>query len=58
MQAVPLKKIQDGKVEDVALQTDDIVLVPTSAIRNAIKNGGISTVVAIALAYATVSTSR
>ncbi len=55
---VPLKKIQEGKSEDVALQTDDIILVPTSAIKNAIKNGGISTVIAVALAYATVTSSR
>lgn len=52
---VPLKKIQDGKVEDIALQTDDIVLVPTSAIKSAIKNGGIGTAIGIALAYATVT---
>ncbi|MGI4979330.1 MAG: polysaccharide biosynthesis/export family protein [Janthinobacterium lividum] len=51
---VPLKKIADGKVEDLPLQSDDILLVPSSAIRQAIRNGGISTVIAIALAYVTV----
>lgn len=56
--AVPIKKIQNGTAEDIPLQTDDILLVPTSALKSAIKNGGISTVIAIALAYATVSTSR
>lgn len=55
--SVPLKKIQDGKAEDVALQTDDIILVPTSALKSAIKNGGISTVIAVALAYATVTST-
>lgn len=54
---VPLNKIMAGKVEDIPLQTDDIVLVPTSAIKSAIKNGGISTVVAVALAYATITSS-
>ncbi len=55
---VPLKKIQNGTAEDVALQTDDIILVPTSALKTAIKNGGISTIIAVALAYATVSSNR
>lgn len=51
---VPLKKIADGKVEDTPLQSDDILLVPSSAIKSAIRNGGISTAIAIALAYVTV----
>ncbi len=52
---VPLKKIMDGKVEDIPLQSDDILLVPSSAIKSAIRNGGISTAIAIALAYVTVA---
>ena len=53
--SVPLKKIMDGKVEDIPLQSDDILLVPSSAIKTAIRNGGISTAIAIALAYVTVT---
>lgn len=52
---VPLKKIIDGKAEDIALQSDDILLVPSSALKTAIRNGGISTAIAIALAYVTVT---
>ncbi|MGI4758542.1 MAG: polysaccharide biosynthesis/export family protein [Janthinobacterium lividum] len=53
--SVPLKKIIDGKSEDIPLQSDDILLVPSSAIKTAIRNGGISTAIAIALAYVTVT---
>ena len=49
----PLKKIMEGKAPDIPLQTDDIVLVPTSAVRNALRNGGITSAIAIALAAAT-----
>lgn len=45
---LPLQKILDGKAEDIPLQSDDIILVPSSALRNAIRNGGITTIIAIA----------
>ncbi len=55
---IPLKKIMDGKAEDIPLQTDDILLVPTSALKSAIRNGGISTAIALALAYVSVTSTR
>jgi polysaccharide export outer membrane protein len=46
---VNLAKITDGKAPDPILQSDDIVLVPTSAIKAAIKGGGVG--IAIGLLY-------
>lgn len=44
---VDIKKVLDGKAPDPVLQADDIVLLPTSAMKAAIKSGGISTLVGI-----------
>jgi len=46
---VNLGKILKGKAPDPVLQSDDIVLVPTSAIKAAIKGGGVG--IAIGLVY-------
>jgi polysaccharide export outer membrane protein len=45
---VDIKKIFNGKAPDPVLQTDDIVFLPTSAMKAAIKGGGISTLLGIA----------
>jgi polysaccharide export outer membrane protein len=45
---VDLKKIFNGKAPDPVLQTDDIIFLPTSAMKAAIKGGGISTLLGIA----------
>jgi polysaccharide biosynthesis/export protein len=45
---VDIKKIFNGKAPDPVLQTDDIVFLPTSAMKAAIKGGGIATVLGIA----------
>jgi polysaccharide export outer membrane protein len=45
---VDLKKILNGKAPDPVLQTDDIVFLPTNAMKAAIKGGGIQTVLGIA----------
>ena len=50
---VHLSQIMNGKQEDIMLQSDDIVLVPSSAIRTVIKNGGITTAIALVLAVQT-----
>jgi polysaccharide export outer membrane protein len=52
---VDIKKIFNGKAPDPVLQTDDIIFLPTSAMKAAIKGGGIGTTLAIAstLLYAT-----
>ena len=52
---VDIKKIFNGKAPDPVLQTDDIVFLPTNAMKAAIKGGGIGTTLAIAstLLYAT-----
>lgn len=44
---VDIKKVMDGKAPDPVLQANDIVLLPTSAMKAAIKGGGISTLVGI-----------
>ncbi len=44
---VDLKKIYNGKAPDPVLQTDDIVFLPTSQMKAAIKGGGIGTVLGI-----------
>jgi polysaccharide export outer membrane protein len=44
---VDIKKVMDGKAPDPVLQADDIVLLPTSAMKAAIKGGGIGTLVGI-----------
>ena len=45
---IDVKKVFDGKDPDPVLQADDIVFLPTSAMRAAIKSGGISTLMGIA----------
>ncbi len=44
---VDIKKIFNGKAPDPVLQTDDIVFLPTSAMKAAIKGGGIGTALGI-----------
>lgn len=44
---VHLRRVLDGKDPDPVLQADDIVLVPTSTIRAAIRNGGIGTALGV-----------
>lgn len=48
---VNVEGILKGKVADVALESDDILFVPTNAMRAALKNGGASLVVGLASAY-------
>jgi len=45
---VDIKKIFNGQAPDPVLQTDDIVFLPTSAMKAAIKGGGVSTLLGIA----------
>lgn len=44
---VDIKKVMDGKAPDPVLQADDIVLLPTSAMKAAIKSGGVATLIGI-----------
>jgi polysaccharide export outer membrane protein len=44
---VDIKKVMAGKAPDPVLQADDIVLLPTSAMKAAIKSGGLSTLIGI-----------
>lgn len=44
---VDIKKVMDGKASDPVLQADDIVLLPTSAMKAAIKSGGVATLIGI-----------
>ena len=45
---VNIKKIMDGKAPDPVLQSDDILFLPTSAMKAAIKSGGVGTLVGLA----------
>jgi polysaccharide export outer membrane protein len=45
---VDIKRVFDGKAPDPILQTDDIVFLPTSAMKAAIKGGGVGTLLGIA----------
>ncbi len=47
---IDLKKIMHGQVEDPVLQADDIVFVPSNALRAAIKGGGANVAVGLATA--------
>ena len=49
---VPLRKIMQGKAEDIALQSNDIVLVPSNALKNLLRNGTAFSIIATALAAA------
>jgi polysaccharide export outer membrane protein len=44
---VDIKKVIDGKAPDPVLQADDIIFLPSSPMKSAIKSGGISTLLAI-----------
>jgi polysaccharide biosynthesis/export protein len=44
---VDIKKVMDGKAPDPVLQAEDIVFLPTSSMKAAIKSGGIGTVLGI-----------
>jgi polysaccharide biosynthesis/export protein len=44
---VDIKKIMNGKAPDPVLQADDIVFLPSSSMKAAIKNGGIGTLLGI-----------
>ena len=48
---VHLKKTLEGKEPDPFLQADDVVIIPTSTIRAAIKNGGIGTAIGLATSF-------
>ncbi|RZU39667.1 polysaccharide biosynthesis/export family protein [Edaphobacter modestus] len=43
-----MKRVIDGKDPDPVLQTDDIVILPSSLMKSAIKSGGISTLIGFA----------
>jgi polysaccharide biosynthesis/export protein len=45
--SIDLKKILNGKAPDPVLQANDIVLLPTNAMKAAIKNGGVATLIGI-----------
>ena len=47
---VQLAKVMRGESEDIPLESNDIVLVPTSAIKNLIRNGSVFSIAATALA--------
>lgn len=44
---VDIKRVMDGKDPDPVLQAEDIVFLPTSSMKAAIKSGGISTLLGI-----------
>jgi len=44
---IDVKKVMQGKAPDPILQADDIVLLPTSAMKAAIKSGGLSTLTSL-----------
>lgn len=45
---VDIKKVMEGKDPDPILQSDDIVFLPTSTMKAAIKSGGVSTLIGLA----------
>ena len=55
---IQLGKMLQGKAEDIPLQTDDIVLVPSSAIKKALSNGGASTIAFAAISLASILINR
>jgi polysaccharide biosynthesis/export protein len=48
---VPLKAILKGKAADMAMQDQDILMLPTSQIKAAIKGGGAALIVSVASAF-------
>ncbi len=55
---VQLGKMLQGKAEDIPLQTDDIILVPSSALKKALSNGGASTIAFAAISLASILINR
>ncbi len=55
---VSLGKILQGKAEDIPLQTDDIVLVPSSALKKFLSNGGASTIAFAAISLVSILANR
>ena len=51
MLPVPLKAIIEGKATDMAMQDQDILMLPTSQIKAAIKGGGAALIVSVASAF-------
>ena len=45
---VDISKVMDGKAPDPILQADDIVFLPSSSLKAAIKSGGIGTIISAA----------
>lgn len=45
---IDIKKVMDGKAPDPVLEPDDIVFLPTNAMKAAIKAGGVSTLIGLA----------
>ena len=48
---MPLKAIMEGKASDMAMQDQDILMLPTSQIKAAIKGGGAALIVSVASAF-------
>ena len=55
---IQLGKMLQGKAEDIPLQTDDIVLVPSSTLKKALSNGGASTIAFAAISLASILVNR
>jgi polysaccharide export outer membrane protein len=51
---VPLAKIMHGQAEDITLQSNDIILVPSSAMKSVLRSGAFFSVVATAIALASI----
>ena len=51
---VPLAKVMKGEAEDITLQSDDIILVPSSALKNLVRNGSFFSIVATAIALVSI----
>ena len=54
LMSVQLRQIQEGKQPDLVLQSDDILLVPSSGLRKFLATQSSSTVVALIVAMATI----
>jgi polysaccharide export outer membrane protein len=52
--SLQLRQIQDGKIADVVLQSDDILLVPSSGLRKFLATQSSATVIALVVAMATI----
>ncbi|MEZ2345803.1 polysaccharide biosynthesis/export family protein [Terriglobus sp. RCC_193] len=51
---LPLKDIQEGKIPDPVLQADDIILVPTSALRSIFRYSNAAALVSLAVSMAAI----